>query len=501
MPALTHVPASDWLFSLVLFAGMIVLLVFVERLYRLYPHRAEVLRKFIHMATGVAVLPAPWLFTSWVPIFIITTFFALANWWAIQRGKLKSIHQVSRASLGTFYYPLSYALLLLLFWERNAMILSIAFALMAFGDAMAGIIAGKVQQRKILPLPWDKKSLQGSAAMFLASALIVGAGLALFHRSHDLSFGIGILISLAIGLIATAAEALSYRGSDNLTVPLLAALGLYVVLRPETQQQFFLGEALALGVTLTAFLVKSLDLSGALMGFLLGTIVFGIGGWTFTIPMLLFFIGSSLLSKLPQKDAKLAQDMIAKGGRRDAVQVLANGLLPMLMVIASLFIKNETAFLLYLGGLAAATADTWATEIGLRFGKQPRSILTGKLVAPGTSGGITLAGVLGAILGAALVALAGYLSYRFFEDVEIRWLPFISVAIAGIIAQFIDSLLGATLQRRNRCAVCGKITERSEHCGQPTNYASGWRWLDNDVVNIACGMSGIVLVAAENMLS
>jgi uncharacterized membrane protein len=140
------------------------------------------------------------------------------------------------------------------------------------------------------------------------------------------------------------------------------------------------------------------------------------------------------------------------------------------------------------------TADTWATEIGLRFGKQPRSIVTGNLVRPGASGGITLAGVLGAILGAALVALAGYWSYLLFENVAIHWLPFISVALAGVIAQFIDSLLGATLQRRNLCVVCGKITERGEHCGQLTIYASGWRWLDNNVVNIACGMSGMVLM-------
>jgi uncharacterized protein (TIGR00297 family) len=499
MPALMEVPDSDWRLGTLLFIGMLALLALAERIYRRYPQRAEALRKFIHIATGVAVLPAPWLFTSWVPIFIITAFFALANAWAIRRGKLKSIHQVSRLSLGTFYYPLSYALLLLLFWERHVMILSIAFALLAFGDAIAGIIAGKVQQRKILPLPWDKKSLQGSGAMFVTSTLLVAMGLVLFRHEHNLSIINGVLIAVAIGLLATAAEALSYRGSDNLTVPLLAALGLHVVLRPETQQQFFLGEALALGVTCTAFLVKSLDLSGALMGFLIGTIVFGIGGWTFAIPMLLFFIGSSLLSKLPQKDAKLAQDMIAKGGRRDAMQVLANGLLPTLMVIASLIIKNETAFLLYLGGLAAATADTWATETGLRFGKQPRSIVNGKLVAPGTSGGITLAGTLGAILGAALVALAGYWSYRFFENIEMRWLPFIGVALAGVIAQFIDSLLGAKLQRRNRCVVCGKITERGEHCGQATNFESGWRWLDNDVINIACGVSGILLTAIAQM--
>jgi uncharacterized protein (TIGR00297 family) len=494
MPALTPVPAADWLLGVVLLAGMIGLLAITERLHRFHPHRAEALRKLVHLATGAAVLPAPWLFTSPLPILLIAIFFAAANFWSIRRGKLKSIHAVSRPSLGTFYYPVSFIILLLIFWERSVMILTIAFALMAFGDAAAGLVAGKIWRRKILPLPWDEKSLQGSAAMLAISALIVALGFALFKNSHSFSWGNGLRVALAIGVLAAAAEALSYRGSDNLTVPLLAALGLYVVLRPETQQQFFLGEALALGITSAAFLVKSLDVSGALMGFLIGTIVFGIGGWTFAIPMLLFFIGSSLLSKLPQQKATLAQDMIAKGDRRDAVQVLANGLLPTLMVIAGLFIKNETAFLLYLGGLAAATADTWATEIGLRFGGQPRSMVTGKLVAPGTSGGITTAGILGACFGAALVALAGYLSYRFFENVAIRWQPFIGVTLAGVMAQFIDSLLGATLQRRNRCVVCGKITERGEHCGQVTNYMSGWRWLDNDVVNIAGGMSGIMLM-------
>jgi len=495
MPALTHVPASDWLLGLALLAGMIILLTLTERLHRFYPQHAETLRKFIHIATGIAVLPAPLLFTSWLPVFIITIIFAIANFWFIQRGKLKSIHEVSRSSLGTVYYPLSFVVLLLMFWERSVMILSISFALMAFADASAGIIARKIANRKILPLPWDKKSLQGSAAMFVASVLIVGAGVALFRESHNFSLINSVAVALAIGLFAAAAEALSYRGSDNLTVPLLSALGLYVILQPETQIQFLFGEALALAVVVIAFIVKVLDLSGALAGFLVGTIVFGIGGWLLAIPLLLFFIVSSLLSKLSPSGANLAQEIIAKSGRRDATQVLANGLLPTLMVIASLFMKKETAFMLYLGGLAAATADTWATEIGLKFGRNPRSILTRKLVPSGTSGGITSAGVVGAILGATLVAWAGWWSYQIFEESEIVWLLFVGVAISGIVAQFIDSLLGAMLQRRNRCEICGKITERGEHCGQPTNYASGWWWLDNDGVNMACGMSGILLTA------
>ncbi len=493
MWTLQQVTASDWLLGAALLAGMIILLTLTEYWFRRRPQSAETMRKFIHIGTGVAVLPAPWLFRSHLPILLITIAFATANLWSIRRGRLKSIHEVSRVSFGTFYYPLSFAILLLLFWERDVMILSIAFALMAFGDAAAGLVAQQFPHRKILPLPWDKKSLPGCAAMFVASALITGLGLLVFHQRHALSFVVGCEVAMAIGLLATAAETLSYRGSDNLTVPLLSALGLVVVLNPATQQQFLLGEVLAILITAAAFKIKSLDLSGALAAFLIGTIIFGIGGWPFAIPLLVFFIGSSLLSRLPQRAGQIAKEIIAKSNRRDAMQVFANGLPQAFVVIASLFLEKEFIFLLYLSGVAAATADTWATEIGLLFGKQPRSILNGKVVAPGTSGGITFAGVLGAMLGATLIALAGGWSFRLFAVGEISQRDLISVAIAGVLAHFIDSLLGATLQRRNQCAVCRKITERDEHCGVLTQHFSGWHWLDNDMVNIVCGVSGILL--------
>lgn len=500
MPALTRVSVSDWLLGFVLFAGMMILLTLTEFFHRRYPQRAESGRKFIHIATGCAVLPALFLFTSGLPLFTISVVFAIANFWSIQRGKLKSIHAVSRPSYGTFYYPLSFAVLLLLFWKRDVMILSIAFALMAFGDAAAGLVAQQFPHRKILLLPWDKKSLPGCAAMFVTSALITGLGLLVFHQSHALSFVVGCEVAMAIGLLATAAETLSYRGSDNLTVPLLSALGLVVVLNPETQQQFLLGEMLAVLITVVAYKIKSLDLSGALAAFLIGTIIFGIGGWPFAIPLLVFFIGSSLLSHLPQRAGQAAKEIIAKSNRRDAAQVFANGLPQALVVIASLFLKKEFAFLLYLGGIAAATADTWATEIGLLFGKQPRSILTGKMVTPGTSGGITLAGVLGAILGAAIIVLVGWWSFSLFAAGEISQRKLIGAAIAGVLANFIDSLLGATVQRRNQCAVCQKITERNEHCDVLTQHFSGWRWLDNDIVNIICGVSGILLAMLATFL-
>jgi uncharacterized protein (TIGR00297 family) len=498
MPFLTPIPPKDWLFGIGFLAGLIGLILSVEWIYRLAPRRGEAMRQFVHIATGVMVLLTPFIFTSWVPIFVLAALFTLVNYWSIRRGKLNSIHGIARASFGTVYYPVSLMLLLVLFWDRHVMILIIAFSLMAFADAVAAIAGHNAPARERLPLPWDKKSIRGSMAMFFCSTVLVAAGLILLGYGRHFSVSSMIGIATAIGLLATAAEVISYRGSDNLSVPLLAALGLYITTRPDLQQQFFLGEGMAFGVALVAFVFGALDLSGAIAAFLLGTAIFGVGGWRFSIPILLFFITSSFLSQLPRRWANTATDMIAKGARRDAAQVLANGLLPAIVVIGSLGINQTTAFLLYLGGVAAATADTWATEIGLASSGKPRSIITGKIVAPGTSGGITLAGIVGAILGASLIATAGWWSHKWFTREVIRWDHFVGIILAGVVAHFIDSLLGATLQRKNSCPVCAKLTERNQHCGQQTLYASGISWMDNDVVNLICGLSGILLTAVSS---
>ncbi|MEZ4523276.1 MAG: DUF92 domain-containing protein [Thermomicrobiales bacterium] len=49
---------------------------------------------------------------------------------------------------------------------------------------------------------------------------------------------------------------------------------------------------------------------------------------------------------------------------------------------------------------AAATSDTWATELGIRSGQMPRYVLSGRPVAAGLSGGITPAGTLASVAGA-----------------------------------------------------------------------------------------------------
>jgi uncharacterized protein (TIGR00297 family) len=139
-----------------------------------------------------------------------------------------------------------------------------------------------------------------------------------------------------------------------------------------------------------------------------------------------------------------------------------------------------------IGALAASAADTWATEIGTLAGSDPVLITSGRTVRPGTSGGVTLAGMVASVGGALFVAAGAALA---------RWpVPFTAIVLGGLAGAVADSLLGATLQTRRWCDVCAKPTERSVHdCGNPTRRAGGLRGLDNDAVNAICSGVGALV--------
>jgi uncharacterized protein (TIGR00297 family) len=227
----------------------------------------------------------------------------------------------------------------------------------------------------------------------------------------------------------------------------------------------------------------SLDASGARAATLVGGMAVG-AGWGWGSLLIGWFIASSLLTKLGNaKKAARTRATLATGSARNAWQVWANGGVFSGAALMSALTGNAAWTLVAVGALAAAAADTWSTELGLLFGGAPRSIVSGRLVEPGLSGGITLAGSLGGALGAVAVALAA--------ASLAPSASFARLALAGVLGGVGDSLLGATVQAVRRCARCGAFTERATHdCGTATDHARGWRWMSNDTVNLAATLIG-----------
>jgi len=144
--------------------------------------------------------------------------------------------------------------------------------------------------------------------------------------------------------------------------------------------------------------------------------------------------------------------------------------------------------------MATVSADTWATEIGVLSKEKPRSVLSWQEVPPGTSGGVSLLGTGAAVLGALLVGLVAHIGLRLSGA---TYLPMgrtlMAALVGGLAGCFTDSLLGASCQVIFRCPVCGTETEKREHCGRETEYLRGYRWLNNDLVNLlASGVGGLV---------
>src|SRR5947209_19402307 len=111
----------------------------------------------------------------------------------------------------------------------------------------------------------------------------------------------------------------------------------------------------------------------------------------------------------------------------------------------------------YVGALATATADTWATEVGVFSHQLPRLITTGRPVPAGTSGGVTLLGAGASATGALLLGLVFWLLQPCRKAYTA--LPLIAF-ISGILGILFDSLLGATIQAIYYCPTCDKETER-----------------------------------------
>lgn len=206
----------------------------------------------------------------------------------------------------------------------------------------------------------------------------------------------------------------------------------------------------------------------------------------------MYFASSTALSRLGRAEKeRRTSAIVEKGGERDATQVSANGLVFATAAIAMCFHPDVRWIALGAGALAASAADTWATEIGTLYGAQPRSILTGRRIAPGTSGGVSLAGTAASVAGAlfvALVTVAGnYSSHR-------RVSLACAVLVAGIAGSIADSLLGATIQSRRWCEACRRDTERHVHdCGAPTTRRKGLAALNNDGVNFLSTVVGGLL--------
>lgn len=244
------------------------------------------------------------------------------------------------------------------------------------------------------------------------------------------------------------------------------------------------GIALAAVIAMAAKAGRTLTTGGAIAATIVGAASVA-AGWSWAALLLAFFFSASALSRIGVdiKQRRTA-GILEKGDQRDAVQVLANGGVFAAAALGQVVMPGEGWMAVGGGALAAATADTWATEIGTLTKGVARLITTWRPAPPGTSGAVTLVGTVGMVLGSAFLALAMFVA---------AWpRPVLAAAfLGGVLGALADSVAGATMQARRRCAFCDAFTERTIHsCGAHTVHVGGVSWMTNDVVNVLCSVVG-----------
>ena len=211
--------------------GIGILLVFNELNYRRLKIEGEITRNFAHFAATLAVVPFPYIFPShWYVLVLAAIFFGVLFFSQFSK-QLNSIHGIERKSVGSYLLPVSiYLTFLISDLSDNKFIFILPMLILAVSDPMAAILGinivnynGKI---KVFGHKLQKTYL-GTGAFFVSSFVISVIAFYFHFQLFDLKT---FWLTLLIAVTGTLAELISWRGSDNLTIPLSVVLVLVLFL-------------------------------------------------------------------------------------------------------------------------------------------------------------------------------------------------------------------------------------------------------------------------------
>ncbi len=257
--------------------------------------------------------------------------------------------------------------------------------------------------------------------------------------------------------------------------------------------------AIMLVIAVGSFIGRQLDLGGTIAMFFVGfgtTWVLGFGALS---TLMLFFLSAAVMGKVAKRLQTFDVLKIhKKGGRRDAMQVFANGLMALVSALLYAFDPSISFLVMFGAAVGEAASDTFASEIGMLSKTRPISIITGKPMKKGLSGAITPLGLVSGLAGAVLIALCVWGCFLPFTTKSLLYVSVI--ALSSFFGCILDSVLGATVQAHYYDEVHNRITEHSVVEGRNLPLDRGIRWVDNDVVNLLSNVTAAIFGMALTLI-
>lgn len=217
--------------TFIVLTGIAALLIFNEMVYRRQEIRGEITRKFAHFTGTLATIIFPYIFNSHWFVLVLALIFFLVLFISRNGIHLRSIHDIDRKSYGSYLLPLSiYLTFLVSFQLDNKFMYILPILVLAVCDPMAGILGLNVKRNNkniILLGIRTQKTLLGTGSFLVSCFILSLISLYFYYQQFDLKT---VGLALGIATLSAAVELISWRGTDNLTIPLSVLLMLILFL-------------------------------------------------------------------------------------------------------------------------------------------------------------------------------------------------------------------------------------------------------------------------------
>ncbi len=219
--------------TFIFLVALILLLTFTELIYRRLGLKGEITRKFAHFTATLSTVTFPYLFSDHWYVLVLAIFFFLLLFVSRHGSQLRSIHDIDRKSVGSYMLPAAIYLTFLIYIKTGAhekLLFILPMLVLAISDPVAGMLGLNFQDynHRIKIFGKElKKTFLGSGS-FLLSSFIISIFALYFNRMvFDLKT---FWLALGIAVVSTLAEMFSWRGTDNLFIPLSVLLMLLLFL-------------------------------------------------------------------------------------------------------------------------------------------------------------------------------------------------------------------------------------------------------------------------------
>ncbi len=221
---------SKEIINTILLAGLFLFLFgLAELLYHLFKMKADITRRIVHIGTGLLTMLFPLMLRNHWFVLLLCASFALILLLSLRFNLLHSINAIDRISYGTLLYPVAVygCYLAYNYFHNNVLFFYLPVLTMAICDPLAAFFGKRWPWGKFY-IKRDTKTVLGSSAFFLSSIVLT---IVLFYFFSPANFHINSVLSIAIlvAAAATATEALSTKGLDNITIPASVVLILTLV--------------------------------------------------------------------------------------------------------------------------------------------------------------------------------------------------------------------------------------------------------------------------------